>query len=71
MAQSEDANREYVQKHVYDLLTETVEEVQRFSIDKFTKEPMSTPSTPGAKIVTSGMGGPEFGGMDVSRFKSK
>jgi uncharacterized OsmC-like protein len=68
---SDEAFREYVQKHVHDLVTETEQEVQRFSIEKFAKEFMSTPSTPGATIVASGMGGPMFDGMDMSRFKSK
>lgn len=68
---SDPAIREYVQKHIGDLLSETNEEVLRFNIDKFTKDFMNTPSEPGATIVASGMGGPMFEAMDMSRFKAK
>lgn len=68
---SDSVFREYVQSHISDLLSEVREEIKRFTIEKFTKDFMSTPSEPGATIIASGMGGPMFEAMDMSRFKSK
>ncbi len=68
---TQEAVRVHIQKHLGDLLNETIEETQRFTINEFAKQFTSTPSQPGNTIVASGMGGPMFDGMDMSRFMSK